>query len=194
MSTQPLPVHLLDGPAAGLQALGRFPLAHYLRPLHLNVLPLLLGQAVSMARETAPRSAPSPGSGLSVPCRTRFWSAPERSKWMTSPLFGVVHKRAFVTLGHKSLPPACSGVGHKGIVQYAPIGGRMSRVKHSCRSGINYSCRFTSCSLPRCWVAAAGGVARPQGDQGVRGRLQGVPPGRHLPGAAGSHPQLRNGH
>ena len=83
MSTQPLPVHLLDGPAAGLQALGRFPLAHYLRPLHLNVLPLLLGQAVSMARETAPRSAPSPGSGLSVPCRTRFWSAPERSAWVT---------------------------------------------------------------------------------------------------------------
>ena len=88
MSTQPLPVHLLDGPAAGLQALGRFPLAHYLRPLHLNVLPLLLGQAVSMARETAPRSAPSPGSGLSVPCRTRFWSAPERSKWMTRPVWG----------------------------------------------------------------------------------------------------------
>ena len=25
----------------------------------------------------------------------------------------------------------------------------MSRVKHSCRSGGNYSCRFTSCSLPR---------------------------------------------
>ena len=36
----------------------------------------------------------------------------------------VVHKRAFVTLGHKSLPSACSGVGHKGIVQYAPVGGR----------------------------------------------------------------------
>ena len=37
---------------------------------------------------------------------------------------GVVHKRAFVTLGHKSLHSACSGVGHKGIVQYAPVGGR----------------------------------------------------------------------
>ena len=32
----------------------------------------------------------------------------------------VPHKRAFVTLGHKSLPPACSGVDHKGIVQSAP--------------------------------------------------------------------------
>ena len=36
----------------------------------------------------------------------------------------VVHKRAFVTLGHKSLPSACSGVSHKGIVQSAPVGGR----------------------------------------------------------------------
>ena len=27
------------------------------------------------------------------------------------------YKRAFVTLGHKSLSSACSGVGHKGIVQ-----------------------------------------------------------------------------
>ena len=36
----------------------------------------------------------------------------------------VVHKRAFVTLGHKSLPSACSGVGHKGIVQSSPVGGR----------------------------------------------------------------------
>ena len=43
--------------------------------------------------------------------------------WMNCPGW-VVHKRAFVTLGHKSLPSACSGVGHKGIVQYAPVGGR----------------------------------------------------------------------
>ena len=41
-----------------------------------------------------------------------------------SPLAGVVHKRAFVTLGHNSLPSACSGVGHKGITQSTPIGGR----------------------------------------------------------------------
>ena len=32
----------------------------------------------------------------------------------------VVHKRAFVTLGHKSLPSACLGVGHKGIAQCRP--------------------------------------------------------------------------
>ena len=43
--------------------------------------------------------------------------------WMSSPSC-VVHKRAFVTLGHKPLPPACSGVGHKGITQSTPIGGR----------------------------------------------------------------------
>ena len=52
ISTYPLPVHLLDGPAADLQLLGQFPLAHSLRPLHLDVLPLLLGQAGPPARET----------------------------------------------------------------------------------------------------------------------------------------------
>ena len=31
---------------------------------------------------------------------------------------GVVHKRAFVTLGHNSLLSDCLGVGHKGIVQF----------------------------------------------------------------------------
>ena len=36
----------------------------------------------------------------------------------------MVHKRAFVTLGHNSPPPACSGLGHKGITQSTPIGGR----------------------------------------------------------------------
>ena len=36
----------------------------------------------------------------------------------------VVHKRAFVALSHNSLAPACSGVGHKSIVQSAPVGGR----------------------------------------------------------------------
>ena len=34
------------------------------------------------------------------------------------------HKRAFVTLGHKSLTSACLGVGRKGIVQSAAVGGR----------------------------------------------------------------------
>ena len=29
----------------------------------------------------------------------------------------VVHKRAFVKLGHNSLHPACLGVGHNGMVQ-----------------------------------------------------------------------------
>ena len=42
MPTQPLPVHLLDGPTADLQELGQFPLAHSLRPLHPDVIPLLL--------------------------------------------------------------------------------------------------------------------------------------------------------
>ena len=44
-STQPLPVHLLDGTAADLQELGQFPLAHSLRLLCLDVLLLPLGQA-----------------------------------------------------------------------------------------------------------------------------------------------------
>ena len=40
-----LPVHLLDCPAADLKAPGQFPLAHSLRPIHPDVLSLLLGQA-----------------------------------------------------------------------------------------------------------------------------------------------------
>ena len=52
-STHTLPVHLLDGPAADLQELGQFPLAHSLRPLHPDALPLLLGQGRPSARETA---------------------------------------------------------------------------------------------------------------------------------------------
>ena len=42
--------------------------------------------------------------------------------WMNRPGW-VVHKRAFVTLGHKSLPSACPEVGHKGIVQCAELEG-----------------------------------------------------------------------
>ncbi len=44
-------VHLLYGLAADLQALGQFPLAHSLRPLLPDVLPLLLGQTAPMAEE-----------------------------------------------------------------------------------------------------------------------------------------------
>ena len=123
ISTYPLPVHLLDGPTADLQELGQFPLAHSLRPLHLDVLPVAARSGWASGRGNAPRPAPSPGRRPSVPCRTSFWSAPERSMWMTRPGW-VVHKRAFVTLGHNSLPSACLGVGHKGIVQYAPVAGR----------------------------------------------------------------------
>ena len=53
VSTQPLPVGLLDGPTADLQALGQFPLAHSLRPLCPDVLRLLLGQAGPSAGEPA---------------------------------------------------------------------------------------------------------------------------------------------
>ena len=42
--------------------------------------------------------------------------SPGAVRVMTRPGW-VVHKRAFVTLGHKSLPSACSRVSHKGIVQ-----------------------------------------------------------------------------
>ena len=52
LPTQPLPVHLLDRPTADLQELGQFPLAHSLRPLHPDVLPLLRGQARPPAGET----------------------------------------------------------------------------------------------------------------------------------------------
>ena len=51
-SPSPLSVRLLDGPTADLQELGQFPLAHSLRPFHLDVLPLSLGQARLPARET----------------------------------------------------------------------------------------------------------------------------------------------
>ena len=51
ISIQTLPVRLLDGPAADLKALGQFPLAHSLRPLHPDVIPLLLGQAGPPAGE-----------------------------------------------------------------------------------------------------------------------------------------------
>ena len=51
--SQPLPVHLLDGPTADLQSLGQFPLAHSLRPLHPDVLPLRLCQTRPSARESA---------------------------------------------------------------------------------------------------------------------------------------------
>ena len=97
--------------------LGQFPLAHSLRPFLSDVLPLLPDQARPSAGETAL------GPRLGVPCRTSFWSDLERFVWMSRPA-RVVHQRAFVTLGHNSLPSACSGVCHKGIVQSAPAGGR----------------------------------------------------------------------
>ena len=53
ISTPPLLVQLLDGPATDLQAHGQFPPAHSLRPLPPHVLPLLLGQGRSLAGETA---------------------------------------------------------------------------------------------------------------------------------------------
>ena len=64
--TQPLPVHLLDGLAADLQALGQFPLAHSLRPFHLDVLPLC-----SVKLGCRPKKRAS--------ARTLAWPATERS-------------------------------------------------------------------------------------------------------------------
>ena len=61
--------------------------------------------------------------------RTSFWSATERSIWMSSPGW-VVHKRAFVTLGHNSLPSACSGDGSQ---RHSAI--RTSRTRVSGLSG-----------------------------------------------------------
>ena len=45
--------HLLDGPTANLQELGQLQLAHSLRPLLPDVLPLLPGQSGQPAGETA---------------------------------------------------------------------------------------------------------------------------------------------
>ena len=53
ISIQLLLIHLLDGPTADLQALGQFQLADSPRPLHLDVLPLLLAQAGPSSGETA---------------------------------------------------------------------------------------------------------------------------------------------
>ena len=51
--TEPLLIHLLDGPTADLQALDQVPLAHSPRPLFPDVLPLLLGRSGPSAGETA---------------------------------------------------------------------------------------------------------------------------------------------
>ena len=51
ISTQPLPVHLLDCTATDVEALGQSPLDHSLGALHPNVLPF--GQAPVSAREPA---------------------------------------------------------------------------------------------------------------------------------------------
>ena len=53
ISTQLLPIALLDGPTVDLQALGQFPLAHSLRSLHPDIFSLLLGQAGPSAREAS---------------------------------------------------------------------------------------------------------------------------------------------
>ena len=71
--------------------------------------------------------------------------------WMNRPGW-VVHKRAFVTLGHNSLSLACSGVGHKGIVQSAPVGWR------EIDAG---TYRYVRTSRPR--------VSEPPGNAGVNG-------------------------
>ena len=70
--------------------------------------------------------------------------------WMRRPGW-VVHKRAFVTLGHNSLSLACSGVGHKGIGQSEPVGGRAMPETY----------RYVRTSRPR--------VSEPPGNAGVNG-------------------------
>ena len=125
--------------------------------------------------------------------RLRFRSIPLPSTcWMvqrltsrrlaSSRLAGWCHKRAFVTLGHNSLLSACPVVGHKGIAQYAPVGGRtmpesygyvrISRPEsRSCRAATRKpnasSCwlsawRFlTSIRMSAAPVPAAGGAGTP---------------------------------
>lgn len=51
--TQPLSAHLLDAPMADLQELGRFPLAHSIRTLQPDVLPLLFSRARPSDKEMA---------------------------------------------------------------------------------------------------------------------------------------------
>ena len=76
------------------------------------------GRSVTFPCQPAP-SVTSEEGGFWTSC----WSALEWFVWMR-PTGWVVHKRAFVTLGHNSLSSACLGMSHKGIVQSAPIGGR----------------------------------------------------------------------
>ena len=127
--------------------------------------------------------------------RTSFWSATERSIWMSSPGW-VVHKRAFVTLGHNSLPSACSGVGHKGIVQSAPAAPESPDCRAATRKPNASSCwppawRFltstrTSAS-PEPPVPTAGGAGC------TPGWLRATPllwcPSTHRPALAGHHGQ-----
>ena len=56
---------------------------------------------------------------------------------MTSSSWVVSQTRVCDT-GPQSLPPACAGVGHKGMVKSALTGRRISSMKHSCRSGVNW--------------------------------------------------------
>ena len=69
----------------------------------------------------------------------------------------VVHKRAFVTLGHNSLPSACLGVGHKGIVQSAPVGPASLSWLAATRKP-----NASSCWLPACrFLTSIGTPASP---------------------------------
>ena len=99
-----LPVHLLDGPATDLQALGQFPLDHSLRLLHPDVLPLTLGQAGPPAWATPLGPLPS------VPCWTSFWSALERSVWMNRP-YGPVSQTRVCDTGPQFTPFSLFGRG-----------------------------------------------------------------------------------
>ncbi len=79
------------------------------------------GRSPTFSCHPAPEVAPKQ-DGL----WTSFWSALEWSMWMNR-AGRVVHKRAFVTLGHNSLRSAWLGVGHKGIVQFAQLEGGGAR-------------------------------------------------------------------
>ena len=74
-----LPVHLLYGPTAEVQALGQFPLAHIHRALNQDVLPLLLGLNGVPYKRTSLRPAP--------PQRDHPPSGSYQWKW---PLFSMV--------------------------------------------------------------------------------------------------------
>ena len=170
----------------------------------VSTTPLSVGESRSLCHQQDTERSPGNTMPRLFRCHASFrvTSLATRlrcRRWMSCPACWVVHKRAFVALGHKPLPSACLGMGHKGIVQYAPVGGRMSRVKHywcSCGrcppSSILDSSHPVPC--PAAGLQRRAELLTSRESKGYVADFRDDPEGWSHLGAEGTHPQLRNGH